>query len=340
MHGRMRRLRKGAGTGLAAVVPVAAPQSALDPASGDAALVADLWWWMLVVSAVVGVVVLILLAVGLWRGRGRGREGGRPSTPSARLAWLMIVGGGLVTPLVASLAVVIASVRIGDTITSRPGAPAATIDVIGRLWWWEVVYRDASGEPIATTANEIHVPVGAPVRLRLMSDNVIHSFWVPNLQGKADVMPGQVNEAWLEAERPGVYRGQCAEFCGTQHAFMAFLVVAQERAAFEDWLQAQAAPAARPETELTARGRQVFLETSCKNCHTIRGIGANGRSGPDLTHLAARRTLAAATLANTRGHLAGWIADPQATKPGSLMPPTPMAPEDSRALLAYLETLR
>lgn len=331
----MRRFREGGGHRLAAVTPLAAPQSALDPASGDAALVAALWWWMLVAATVAGVVVLALLAIGLWRGRRR------PVPPGRRLAWGMVAIGGVLTPTVASLSVVVASVRIGNAIVARPaGEAAATIDVIGRLWWWEVVYRDADGAAIATTANEIHVPVGAPVRLRLRSDNVIHSFWVPNLQGKADAVPGQVNEAWLEADRPGVYRGQCAEFCGTQHAFMAFLVVAQERAGFDAWLAAQAAPAAAPATAEAERGRQVFLETSCKNCHTIRGTAATGTSGPDLTHLASRRTLAAATLANTRGHLGGWIAAPQAAKPGALMPPTPMPAEDFRALLAYLESLR
>ncbi len=309
-------------------------QSALDPASTDAARIAELWWWMLAVSTAVVVAVLALLAVALWRGR----RGGQPTSP--RPAWSMVLVGGVAAPLVASVAVVVHSIQIGHAIVAAPREPAVTVDVIGRRWWWEVRYQDDGGRTIATTANEIHLPVGRPALLRLHSDNVIHSFWVPNLQGKADMVPGQVNDLWLEPRQTGIFRGQCAEFCGTQHAFMAFVVVVEPEDDFRAWLRREAAPAASPESPLEARGRDVFLAGSCRACHTIRGTTATGRTGPDLTHLASRRTLAAATIPNTVGHLGGWIADPQSVKPGALMPPTPLPPEDLRALLAYLRTLR
>lgn len=314
-------------------------QSALHPASGDAGMITRLWWWMLAGGAVVLAAVLVALGIGLWRGRRNGDH-----SPSFRLGWGLVLTGGVIAPLLAAVLVVVFSVRIGHSVTTEAPEPYVTIDVVGRRWWWEVRYRDAGApagdEPVAVTANEIHIPVGEPVRVRLHSDNVIHSFWVPNLQGKADVIPGQVNELWLNAGEAGVFRGQCTEYCGLQHALMGFLVVAEPAEAFDEWLRVQAAPAVEPVDPAAVRGRDVFMESACSACHTVRGTPADGEQGPDLTHVAGRRTLAAATIENTPGHMGGWVADPQNVKPGSLMPPTPLGPQELRALITYLETLR
>lgn len=169
---------------------------------------------------------------------------------------------------------------------------------------------------------------------------MIHSFWVPNLHGKRDVLPGRITTFTLQAYRPGLYRGQCAEFCGLQHAHHAFYVIAEPRDAFETWLKGQRAPAAEPAMDGQRRGQHVFTTARCIECHTIRGTPAQGRAGPDLTHLASRRFIAAGTLPNTRGHLAGWVVDPQSVKPGARMPATPLPSEDLHALLDYLESLR
>jgi cytochrome c oxidase subunit II len=203
-----------------------------------------------------------------------------------------------------------------------------------------VEYRDVVAQRGATTANEIHVPVGRMVVLELRSTDVIHSFWPISLGAKRDQIPGKENSLWLRADRPGVYRGQCAEFCGHQHAKMAFLVVAERPDSFERWLATQRDTAATPADSLTRRGQEVFLGSSCVMCHAIAGTPAGSRIGPDLTHLAGRRTIAAGTLPNTRGNLAGWIVDPQTIKPGAKMPPNLLPPADLQALLAYLETLR
>jgi cytochrome c oxidase subunit 2 len=184
------------------------------------------------------------------------------------------------------------------------------------------------------------VPVGLPVVLELRSSDVIHSFWVPNLGVKRDMIPGEETSVWFQADSAGVYRGQCAEFCGHQHAKMAVLVIAEPADSFRAWLARQRDTAATPVDSLAQRGQEVFLSTSCVMCHAIQGTPAGSRVGPNLTHLAGRRTLAAGTLPNTRGNLAGWIVDPQRIKPGARMPPNSLEPDDLQALLAYLESLR
>ena len=216
---------------------------------------------------------------------------------------------------------------------------ALTIQVTGKRWWWAVSYLDENGERLFETANEIHIPAGVPVRLRLLSADVIHSLWVPKLGGKVDLVPGRTNHLWIQANQPGVYRGQCAEFCGIQHAKMSLYVVADTAKDFADWKLAQQQPAKAPSDSLARRGRDVFANGACAKCHTIRGVSSVSRFGPDLTHLASRRSLAAGTLPNRRGHLGGWIADPQSVKPGNLMPAVPLAAEDFHALLHYLEAL-
>ena len=311
-------------------------QAVLDPKSPHGALVAELWWAMLAVGALVLAAVTVLLVVGVLR---RAPDGA-PRPLDARQSRMLVLVGGVVIPALILFGFVLGSAMVGRVVSAAPPTDALAIEVVGRRWWWEVHYLDAAGERIATTANEIHVPVGRPVSLRLRSDNVIHSFWVPNLQGKLDLVPGQVNRAWFTANEAGTFRGQCAEFCGAQHALMAFLVVAEPASAFDEWLARERAPAAAPSSAALERGREVFERSACAGCHAIRGTSAAGTLGPDLTHLASRRTLAAGTLPNTRGHLAGWIADPQRIKPASLMPRTPLEPDELGALLAYLESLR
>jgi cytochrome c oxidase subunit 2 len=190
------------------------------------------------------------------------------------------------------------------------------------------------------TANYIHIPAGVPVRVHLGSQDVIHSFWVPELHGKLDMIPGQTNSFWLQADNPGEYKGICAEFCGTQHAKMLFLVVAQPPDEFAAWLEQQQQPAAVPAEPLAQQGLQVFLTGGCVECHAVRGTDATGNLGPDLTHIASRRTLGAGILPNNPGNLGGWIADPQHIKPGNLMPDSPLTGEELQALLAYMATLR
>jgi cytochrome c oxidase subunit 2 len=213
--------------------------------------------------------------------------------------------------------------------------------VVGHQWWWEVKYPD-EGNPQNTveTANEIHVPVGRPVFIKMTSGDVIHSFWAPNLDGKKDLIPGHETRTWFRADTAGVYRGQCAEFCGHQHAKMSFFIVAEPRIQFEHWLESQKGEAAKPADSLTQTGERVFLSGTCAMCHAISGTGAGGHYGPDLTHLASRRTIAAGTLPNTTGNLAGWILDPQSIKPGAKMPPNQLEPAALQALLAYLESLK
>ena len=229
---------------------------------------------------------------------------------------------------------------VGRTITTNPGNRALQIRVTGHQWWWEVQYRDSLPQNGVTTANEIHIPVGRPVVFELRSTDVIHSFWPPNLSPKRDQIPGDENSLWFQADRPGVYRGVCAEFCGHQHAKMGFLVVAEPPGEFTGWLARQRDTAPTPTDSLAQRGREVFLASSCVMCHAISGTPAGSRIGPDLTHLASRRTLAAGTLPNTLGYLTAWIVDPQAIKPGVKMPPNQLSGPDLVALVAYLETLK
>jgi cytochrome c oxidase subunit II len=234
---------------------------------------------------------------------------------------------------------------VGDFLTGRRidalGDPdARTIQVTGHQWWWEVRYPDPVPANVVTTANEIHVPVGRPVRFELNATDVIHSFWVPNLHGKTDMIPGHTSYSVVRADREGTFWGQCAEFCGHQHANMRFQVVAEPEERFRDWLAAQRRPAVVPTTPGQKRGHDVFMAGTCANCHAVVGTPAAGRVGPDLTHLASRLRIAAGTLDNTRGNLAGWVTDPHGVKPGVRMPPNPVAPADLHALLDYLESLK
>ena len=307
-------------------------QSVLAPASPDARMVAHLAWWMFAVGTTVMVVTIGLLLVGVLLKPGGPGERERISF---RASTFIVVSGGVVAPVLVIIAVTISGVAIGDQTEGAGGADGPTIEVVGKRWWWEFRYLDEAGEVAAVTANELHLPVGKRARLLLISDNVIHSFWAPNLQGKTDLIPGKVNTLYAEPEIVGQWRGQCAEFCGLQHAKMGFLVIAQPQPEFDAWLAVQAADAA----VASGPGLEVFQEWGCGSCHAIRGTPARGELGPDLTHLASRETLAAATLPNTRGNLGGWITSTHQVKPGALMPAIAPEPDELQVLLDFLGAL-
>jgi cytochrome c oxidase subunit 2 len=310
-------------------------QSTLDVRGPGAERIAALWWLMLGVAAVVYAIVIAILLRIAFRG---------PGEPSAPLAedrakrWITV--GGVALPAVILTAVFVVSLRTLSALRPAAAPSDLTIQVTGRQWWWEIRYPGRTPSDDAVTANEIHIPTGRRVRLALTSTDVIHSLWVPNLQGKTDLVPGRTTVMWLQADRPGVSRGQCAEYCGLQHTRMSLLVVAESAADFDRWLAVQRQPAASPADSLARRGREVFLSLPCAYCHALRDAPTPGREGPDLTHLASRLTLAAGTLSNTPAHLAEWIASPQRLKPGNKMPTTELTPEQLRALVHYLGTLR
>lgn len=299
------------------------------PASSDANIVSTLAAWMFAVSFLVLLVTLGLLLVGIglqWRGERK---------ISRRWARVLVFGGGVVAPFLTVATISASGLIISSETEGKVATRGQAIRVIGERWWWEFQYVDENGEVIATTANELHLPVGQRSRLELISDNVIHSFWAPNLQGKTDLVPGTVNTLSIEPDVAGVFRGQCAELCGLQHAMMGFLVIAQPPAEFDAWLARQSEPAQTDESE----GVDIFFREGCAGCHTIRGIDAKGVQGPDLTHLASRRTIAAARLPNTRDNLRTWIAVGQTVKPGNLMPEFLLQPDEFSALLDFLEAL-
>jgi cytochrome c oxidase subunit 2 len=226
-----------------------------------------------------------------------------------------------------------------DGIARPPSAAAFTIDVVAHQWWWEFRYDDPAGGRSFTTANEVHVPVGRPVQFTLRTSDVIHSFWVPALGGKTDIIPGRTNRMWLQADKPGIYQGQCSEYCGLQHAQMALRVIADTPDDFAVWRQNQLTDAASP-MSAAARLGLVRFEQRCVKCHSVRGIPAGDATGPDLSHLMSRTTIAAGVLANTPANLSGWIADPQGIKPGAKMPAVPLSGPELTAIQAYLLTLK
>lgn len=309
----------------------------LRPVGPDAEVVRDVLWRPMYATALV-TFVLVVGAL-LWAAFRRRSGAATDELPGQRRLGIG-VGVATAVTMVVLFVVLVATVRVIRTNNGWPGPDPLQIRVTGHQWWWEVEYRTARQDQWFTTANEIHLPVGRPAELELVSPDVIHSFWSPNLRGKIDLIPGHENLMRLEADSTGVFRGQCAEFCGMQHAKMAFVVVAQTSDSFAAWQARQRVPAPAPTDSLTSRGRDVFLGGSCPLCHTIQGTTAAGRLGPDLTHLAGRRTIAAGTLPNTRGALAGWIVNPQDVKPGANMPPNPLSPDDLQAILAYLGTLK
>jgi cytochrome c oxidase subunit 2 len=314
-------------------------QNALDPHSHASTDIANLFWVMMAV-AFGGLALVTGLLVWAWVRRRRRGFASDPDDPhpGERPAWFVVVGMGVVFPIAVVVALFIVSDGLIVNVTQAPAASrtAMTVEAIGHQWYWEFRYPGAK----AVTADEMHIPVGTRINLVAKTADVIHSFWVPELNRKIDAIPGQQNRVLLYADKVGVYRGQCAEYCGLQHAHMAMLVFAQPKAQFRAWLRRQAAPATAPKSSLAQRGQQVFLKGPCASCHAIRGTSATGYVGPDLTHLASRTTLAGLTIPNRPSDLARWVVNAQHFKPGNQMPDIQLSHGQLRALVAYLEALR
>jgi cytochrome c oxidase subunit 2 len=313
-------------------------QSALDVHGPSAFSLKQLIILIVAVCSVVWALVMIALIFALVRKRDRVGPPVDVDPATERRMTIIVVAA------VAATVIIITAFTVLSFFTTRSlsvaGNEDLTVKVRGLQWWWGVEYFGSAPGQRFETANEIHIPVGRNVRLQLEGVDVIHSFWVPSLAGKQDLIPGRPNELFIRADRAGVYRGQCAEFCGLQHAHMGFFVIAEEQAAFDEWVgsQRQGATAASGAEEMS--GQQAFMSKQCAACHAIRGTSANGTTGPDLTHVGSRKYIAAGLLETTRGSLAAWIADPQTLKPGNNMPMVPLSPEELRAISAYLASLK
>jgi cytochrome c oxidase subunit 2 len=301
---------------------IEALQSALAPHGPDARVIAEIWWVLLAIA--VAIFGLVMAAAG-WAAFG------------TRRGWLAsrsaVVGGGIVLPLIVLTALLVYTLLAAAGMVAAHREPFVRVEVIGHQWWWRVHYLDGEGRLDFATANEIRIPAGRSVELKLKSQDVLHSLWVPSLAGKLDLIPGKDNRLLLRADRTGVFRGQCAEYCGGPHALMALLVVAEDEERFERWRQAQRAPAAVASNRL--------FEARCATCHTVRGTAAAGSLGPDLTHVGSRLSLGAGILPNNAGAAAAWIASSQHLKPGNLMPEfRHLASDELMALARYLESLQ
>jgi cytochrome c oxidase subunit II len=306
-------------------------QSALDPAGHQAEQIARLFWWMTFGATIVWVAVEALC---FWAMRAS------VQTHQAGRVRMLIIGGGAVVPTLVLAGLLVYGLGMMPPLLARAPEGSLRIAVTGEQWWWRVRYLPASGGEVVL-ANEIRLPIGEPVEFELDSADVIHSFWIPTLGGKMDMIPGRRTRLALRPTRTGTFRGACAEYCGTSHALMAFSVVVMEKAAFEQWLAQQGQPAVEPTDSLTAQGRDRFLANGCSACHTIRGIGADGVIGPELTHVGSRVSLGAGILPNDGNAFQRWISTTDRVKPGVLMPHFGMLPpEELRAVAAYLESLQ
>jgi cytochrome c oxidase subunit 2 len=317
------------------------PLDYLNNAAGPRAQsILPLTWFTLGISIVVCVIIAILLWFAVRRARHQDRLVEMRSIPVERggngIRWITI---GLIISAVPLAATLVWTMLTLAAIAGPPAHPGLILDVTARQWWWEVQYNGLQPTDVFATANEIHIPVGVPVLVRLHGGDVIHSFWVPKLSGKTDVIPGQTNLSWMQADSPGRYLGQCSEFCGFQHAHMQFDVVAETQADFDKWQALQREPAPPPVTPEQTRGL-ALVEYRCGLCHRVRGTEAGAISAPDLTHLMSRRSLAAGTLLNNSGNLVGWIQNPQNIKPGSQMPNQYLSAQQLSDALAYLESLK
>jgi cytochrome c oxidase subunit II len=314
-------------------------QSVLNARGVEAEHLQRLFWFFTIVCAIVWILVIAGLVWALIATPVPGHRNDPLQLDVKRERRTSLVVWGLVAATVVWLMVLTIASFLEDAQLSANPRPVLTIELTGYQWWWQVRYLDDEPAKIFTTANEIHVPVGKPVKVRLVAGDVIHSFWVPNLAGKLDLIPGQINELIVTANRAGIYRGQCAEFCGTQHAKMGLRVIAQSPDDFAKWREKQLQPAGI-EGEIASAGQRAFFASGCFLCHTIRGTNAGGRVGPDLTHVGSRMAIAADTLPNTVAHMAGWITDPQAIKPGNFMPRMNVEARDVNVLANYLEALK
>jgi cytochrome c oxidase subunit 2 len=313
------------------------PPSMLDSRGPEARSIEGVWWLMFALAAAVYVVVSGFIVVAIVRGRRRRRADQpapevKPEPKDDTFIWW----GGIVAPVVILAVLAVVTIRTTRDLRAAEDGELR-IEVTAKRWWWDVRYPDAG----VATASEIHIPVGRPVDIELMSDNVIHSFWVPQLAGKVDTIPGQRNHLRLRADEPGTYRGACAEYCGIQHANMSYLVIAEEPADFERWMARRTAGAGiTPASEEAARGQVVFNREACAGCHAVRGTPATATIGPDLSDFGARQSIGSLTVPNNRENLSRWITEPDRVKPGNLMPPTALSPQDLAAVIAYLEGLR
>jgi cytochrome c oxidase subunit 2 len=312
-------------------------QSMFDPVGPQAARIETLWWIFFFVSLVI--VLGVVFAVGVSVSKSLRADGG--TAPFIERSRIRVVSGLVGLSLVVVFGLLILSVATGSIISDANAAGAMRIEVTASQWWWEIRYPDdAVPSNTVVTANEIHIPVGRKVEFLGSSTDVIHSLWIPNLHGKRDLIPSRQTRIWIQADRAGTWRGQCAEYCGLQHAHMALVLVAEPETQFAEWQRHEAGPARAPQSDAERRGLDVFLKSACISCHSIRGAEAFAQVGPDLTHFGARQTIASATLPATTSNLTNWIRDPQAIKPGSRMPRVPLSRQDLEDLVTYLESLR
>lgn len=306
--------------------------NALDPQSPLARAIYNLGIFSTVILGLIFVIVAGGIVYAILRFRGRAGEPDPQQiagNKKVEIIWLVI-------PFLIVLLLFALTIQAMNR-ADPPPAPSSDLVVTGHQFWWQADYP-VSG---VTTANEIHIPAGKPFSVRLESKDVLHEFWVPQLTRKMTNVPGQPNHIWLQADRPGTYIGQCSEFCGTQHAWMRIVVVAEESAQFEEWQRTQLKPAVAPINSVTTKGLELFRKSTCINCHAISGvIGANSRVAPDLTHVASRRQLGAGILENTPANMRSWLKNPQHIKPGALMPDFSFTDEQLDQLAAYLSTLQ
>jgi cytochrome c oxidase subunit 2 len=303
-------------------------QAMLDAAGKDGAAFAGLWQVFLVVTLVFYLVVIAGLAWAVLRRR----EGGETVAATGLYVWVGVISLTLVGLTLASWLV--------DRTMNRAPYAGLTVEITAHQWWWDVRYTTADPQQTLRTSNELHLPAGVPVRVILKSADVIHSFWIPNLSGKKDLIPGRDNTIDIVPQRVGLYRAQCAEFCGMQHAHMAFEVTVEPLASFETWWGEGLLPARLPVTPLEKAGYAYVTTRECSTCHNITGTPASGQVAPDLTHFASRLSIGAGTYPMDRGHLYAWLADPQSAKPGNKMPVVGLEPDELRAVAAYLESLK
>ncbi len=337
-HRNRKRSAAGRLSALALIATTAGcgplPMNYLSTEGASADPVSRLGWGMLGISLAVVVIVSLLLIAAIFRRRDRPIPDANGRIPlearGSQLYWIYI---GVSISVVVLFGATVWTLSVLSQVMTAPSPTTVTVQINAHTWWWEARYLDGTASSTFTTANEIHVPVGQPVRIELTSDDVIHSFWVPRLAGKMDVIPGRTNVTWIQADEAGRYRGQCAEFCGLEHAHMAFYVVAEPPQAFRAWWTHQLLPA-----RSRLPGLQPF-EARCGACHSVRGTDAHGIVGPDLSHLATRQTLAAGTMPNDAVHLDSWIRDPQAIKPDTLMPTVPLRDAERHDIVAYLQSL-
>ena len=334
-----RRVVFAAMLALTSVASAADRHSVLEPAGPQAGHIHALWLLMLGVCSVVLVAVTIAVLLAVRRASRADAPTGGANKRAERMAHRAVaVAIGVSVVLLVGLFG--ATVVVDRALAQLPVTDAVHIRLTGHQWWWEAIYDDPQPANVFATANELHIPVGRPVLLTLEADDVIHSFWVPNLSGKKDMIPGRTATLALRADSPGVYRGQCAEFCGYEHAKMVLLVVAEAPASYAAWVERERGTAKPPADDAARKGQQLFMTSTCAMCHAVAGTDANGQHAPDLTHVASRRTLGAGAIRNEPSALAAWIADPQSIKPGVKMPPHAFKPEDMQALIAYVQTLQ